>query len=112
MDWNNVTNAIVSTLYIFGHNRTTTHANLDLITACYDNINNNTFSSLLVSDIKKAFDSFSNHKLIKNLEFHNIRGVAKLLLNSHLYDLGQYASINIIKSSNKIIDNGISQGSI
>ena len=39
----NVANAIVSTQYGFRHNRTTTHAIFDLITACNDDMNINKF---------------------------------------------------------------------
>ena len=55
----NITNAIVSTQCRFIQNRSTTHAILHLITACFDNINYNKFSALLFLDIKKAFVYFS-----------------------------------------------------
>ena len=60
-------NTIVTTQYGFRHNRSTIHPILDLITSCFDNINNKKYSTLLFLDIKKVFDSVSHKKLIKKI---------------------------------------------
>ena len=59
-------NTIVATQYGFRHNRSTIHPISDLITSCFDNISNKKYSTLLFLDIRKAFDSVSHKKLIRN----------------------------------------------
>ena len=105
-------NTIVPTQYGFRHNRSIIHAILDLITSCLDNIHNKKFSTMIFLDIKKAFDSVSHNKLLKKLDYYGIRGVANLLLKSYLNDRKQYELIDNQKSSEKIIECGIPQGSI
>ena len=61
-------------------------------------------------DIKKAFDSNSHNKLLKKLDYYGNRGVADLLLKSYFYRK-RYGLIDNHKSSEKIIEYGISQGS-
>ena len=104
-------NTIVPTQYGFRHNRSTIHAILDLITSCLDNINNKKFSTMIFLNIKKAFDFVSHNKLLKKLDYYGIRGVANLL-KSYLNDRKQYVLIDNQKSSEKIIEYGIPQGSI
>ena len=66
-------NTIVPTQYGFRHKHSTIHAILDLITMCYDNLDNNQPCTLLFLDIKKAFDSVSHKKLLKKLDFYGQR---------------------------------------
>ena len=105
-------NTIVPSQYGFRHNRSTIHAILDLITSCLDNINKKKFSTMIFLDIKKAFDSVSHNKLLKKHDYYGICGVANLLLKSYLNDRKQYVLIDNQKSSEKIIEYGIPQGSI
>ena len=67
---------------------------------------------MIFFDIKKAFDSVSHNKLLKNFDYYGIRGVANLLLKSYLNDRKRYVLIDNQKSSETIIENGIPQGSI
>ena len=103
-------NTIVPIQWGFRHNRSTNHAILDLITSCLDNKSNKKFSTLQFLDIKKAFGSYSHNKLLKELDYYSIRGVADLLLKSYFYRK-RYGLIDNHKSSEKIIECGISQGS-
>ena len=108
-------NTIVPTQYDFRHNRSTIHAMLDLITTCYDNLNCKKFSALIFLDIQKAFDSVSHQKLLKKLEYYGIRGIANSLICSYLCNLcnrKQYVSIDNKRSSEKLVEYGIPQGSI
>ena len=103
---------IVPTQYGFRHNCSTIHAMLDLITTCYDNLNFNKFSALIFLDIQKAFDSVSHQKLVKKLEYYGIRGVANSLICSYLRNRKQYVSIYNKRSSKKLVEYGLPQGSI
>ena len=105
-------NTIVPTQYGFRHNRSTIHAMLDLITTCYDNLNSKKFSPLIFLDIQKAFDSVSHQKLVKKLEYYGIRGIANSLIRSYLRNRKQYVSIYNKRSSEKLVEYGIPQGSI
>ena len=82
-------NTIVPTQYGFGHNPSTIHAILDLITSRLNYTNNKKFSTIIFLDIKKAFDSVSHKILLKKLDYYGIRGVANLLLESYLNDRKQ-----------------------
>ena len=84
---------------------------LDLITTCYDNLNCKKFSALIFLDIQKAFDTVSHQKLLKKLEYYGIRGVANSLICSYLRNRKQYVSIYNKRSSEKLVEYGISQGS-
>ena len=105
-------NTIVPTQYDFRHKRSTIHAMLDLTTTCYDNLNCKNFSALLFFGIQKAFDSVSHQKLVKKLEYYGIRGIANSLICSYLRNRKQYVSIYNKRSSEKLVENGIPQGSI
>ena len=85
---------------------------LDLVTACFDNINNKQFSSLIFVDIKKAFDCVSHKKLIKKLDHCGIRGIANNLIESYLTNRKQFVSINNTNSNLASIEYGVPQGSI
>ena len=56
-------NIITPAQFRFRREHSTLHAMLDLVTACFDNINNKLFSSLIFVDIKKAFDCVSHKKI-------------------------------------------------
>ena len=53
-------NLIISTQFGFCHKHPTIHPILDLITESYQNIEEKRFSTILLLDIRKAFDSVSN----------------------------------------------------
>ena len=80
---------------------------LDLVTACFDNINNKQFSSLISVDIKKAFDCVSHKKLIKKVDHYGIRGIANNLIESYLTNRKQFVSINNTKSNLASIEYGV-----
>ena len=105
-------NTIVPTQYGFRRNRTTIHAMLDLKTTCYDNLNGKKFSALIFLDIQKSFDSVSHQKLVKKLEYCGIRGIANSLICSYLRNRKQYVSTYNKRSSEKLVEYGIPQGSI
>ena len=105
-------NTIAPTQNGFRHNRSTIHAMLDLIMMCYDNLNCQKFSALIFLDTQKAFDSVSHQKLLKKLEYYGIRGVANSVICSYLRNRKQYVSMYNKRSSEKLVEYGIPQGSI
>ena len=72
---------LISTQNGFRRNHVTLHALIPIVTNVYDNIQNNCFSSFLLLDIKKVFDTVS-HEILFNKFEHYGRGVAKNLLSS------------------------------
>ena len=60
--------------YGFRSNHSTIHALLDITTTLYNNSNNKIFSCLIMTDLKKAFDTVSHERLLK-LKHYGIRGV-------------------------------------
>ena len=105
-------NILISTQFGFRHNHSTLHPILDSLTDCLDNIQNKNFSTLILLDIKKAFDSVCHKKLIKKLDFYGIRGVANDLLQSYLNNRFQFVAIGNANSNLKKIEYGVTQDSI
>ena len=92
-------NLIIPTQFDFRRNHFTIHFILDIITESYQNVDDKRFSALILSDIKKAFDSVSHKILIKKLEFYGIRVVANnKILHSQLQNKQQFVTINNFKS--------------
>ena len=89
----------------------TSHAMLDLITASYDNIDNNVHTGLVFIDFKKAFDTVCHKILLTKLAHYGIRGVAYKLLSSYLSGRKQYVNCKQTKSDLKDIEYGVPQGS-
>ena len=61
---------------------------------------------------KKAFDTVSHSILMQKLYHYGIRGSAHALINSYLSSRNQFVIFNNFFSSLKLIDIGVSQGSI
>ena len=69
---------------------TTTHAILDVLTASYDQFNDNNFTCVILFDLQKAFDTVCLTSLLSKLEHYGIRGVAHKLMISFLFGRQQY----------------------
>ena len=70
--------------YGFQKNLLTMHAVLNLITATYDNIKDNTYTGILFLDLTKAFNTVCHQVLLGKLEHYGIHGPCLHLLNSFL----------------------------
>ena len=103
---------LLPTQFRFRCNHSTTLALLDVVTSCYDNINDTNYTALLFLDLKKAFDTVKHEILIHKLEPYGIRGVALDLFSSFLTNRFQYLSLHNSKSSKKLITYGVPQGSV
>ena len=69
--------------YGFQSNVSTNHALIDVVSDCFDNINNNQYTGLIFLDLTKAFDK-ANHEILHKLEHYGIRGQANDLLRAFL----------------------------
>ena len=70
--------------YGFQKNLSTVHAVLDLITATYDNIKDNSYTGILFLDLTKAFDTVCHQIILGKLRHSGIRVPCLQSLNSLL----------------------------
>ena len=85
---------------------------IDVVTQCFENINNRLYTCAIALDIKKAFDSVNHTILLKKLSHYGIRGVCYKLFESYLINRQQYAYVNNTISSLQEIKTGVPQGSV
>ena len=85
-------NVIYENQYGFQSNVSTVHAMLDVVTSCYDNINESCYTALSFVDLRKAFDTVSHETLLIKLSNYGIRGVAYDLIHSYLHNRQQFVS--------------------
>ena len=97
----------------FGFRRahSTIHPIIDLITTCFDAIEEKKFTNLMFLDIKKAFDTVCHKKSLLELHHYGIRGIANHLLKSDETERKQSDSLNDITSTTLTIEYGVPQGS-
>ena len=98
--------------YGFRAKHCTTHALLDITTSFHDNLTKKILSSLVLQDLRKAFDTDSHQRLLLKLEHHGIRGIALQLLTNYLTDRMQFVNINNVCSNLECLTMGVPQGSI
>ena len=96
----------------FRRAHSTIHPIIDLITTCFDAIEEKKFTNLMFLDIKKAFDTVCHKKLLLKLHHYGTRGIANHLLKSYLTERKQSVSLNDITSTTLTIEYGVPQGSI
>ena len=104
-------NVLTCTQYGFQAKLSITHALLDVLTSCYENIHDNLYTGLIFLDLAKAFDTVCHDILLSKLDYCGIRGTAKDLLQSFL-KRKQFVSVKGCKST--IVNNyyGVAQCSI
>ena len=96
----------------FRSKHTTMFPLIDVLTACYENINDKKYSSIIALDIKKAFDCVNHEVLLQKLDHYGFRGTSQKLLRSYLSNRRQYVQIKNFSSSLKQIGVGVPQGSV
>ena len=104
---------ILFTQYRFKSNYSILHALNDLLTKCYDNINNNNnYTALVLFNLKKAFDTV-NHKILLNKldRVYDVHGVA-ISLFYFLSNRFQYVSLENQQSLLKNINCEVPQRSV
>ena len=83
---------------------------LDVVTSCYDYINESCYTALSFVDLRKAFDTVSHETLLIKLSNYCIRGVAYDLIHSYFHNRQQFVSNNQSKSDLKLTHCGVPQG--
>ena len=97
------------TQYGFRPESSTEFAILDLVSSCYENINEKLFTGLIIIDLKKAFDSVTHSILLQKLEHCGFPGNVFNLFSSYLSNRQQYVSVNNVNSSTQYIKYGVPQ---
>ena len=77
----------------FRNNHSVVYALLDVTSLCYDSIQTQKFTTLLLMDFQKAFDTASHKILLKKLYHYGVRGLAYTLMKSYLSERNQYVSL-------------------
>ena len=100
------------TQYGFRPESSTEFAILDIVSSCYENINEKLLTEHIMIDLKKAFDSVTHSILLQKLEHYGFRGNVFNLFSSYLSNRQQYVSVNNVNSSTQYIKYGVPQGSV
>ena len=95
----------------FRNGISTTHAVLNCLTSTCDQINNEQYTGLILSDFEKAYDKVCHGKLLHMLEHYGIRGEALKLLYSFLSNRQQFVSFQNLSSKTLTNNYGVPQGS-
>ena len=100
--------------YGFREKHSVVHALLNVTTHTYDAMQNNSYTALLLMDLRKAFDTASYHILSHKLPVYDygIHGPAHFLIESYRASQERFVSINNHQSCSKSINIGVPQGSI
>ena len=96
----------------FRSKHTTMFPLIDVITACYENINDKKYSSIIALDIKKAFHCVNHEVLLQKLDHYGFRVTSQKLLRSYLSNRRQYVQVKNFSSPLKQIGAGVPQGSV
>ena len=102
---------LVKSQYGFQSNMSTAHSILDVLTTSYDQINDNNFTCVILSDCQKPFDTVCHTSLLSKFEHYSIRGAAHKLTSSFLFGRQQYLAHQDMQS--EVVTNrfGVPQGS-
>ena len=103
-------NVIYKNQYGFRSNVSTVLAMLNVVTSCYDNINESCYTTLSFVDLRKAFDTVSYETLLIKLSNYGIRGLAYNLIHSYLHNRQQFVSNNQSKSDLNLFHCAVPQG--
>ena len=107
----NFNSVLCPTQYGFRPKQSTVHAILDIISTCFDNMENKKFTGLLLLDLTKAFDTVQHKILLAKLNYYGIRGVVNNFFESYLTNRSQAVIIHDNHSSKSNIDIEVPQGS-
>ena len=107
----NTHNCIYELQFRFRAGHSTNHALISLTEDIRNALDDKHFVGRVFIDLQKAFDV--DHKiLLYKLNHYGIRGKANEWFNSYLTNRKQYVSINGFKSDEKVMNFGVTQGSV
>ena len=98
--------------YGFRENHSTKMALIDLINNILNSIDDGEVVLGMFLDLSKAFDTIDHKILISKLNYYGIRGIPLQLFKNYLQNRKQFVQINEHKSTIKLIETGVPQGSI
>ena len=98
--------------YGFRKNHSTELAVTEIHNKLLKNMDEGKHTCTIFLDLAKAFDSVDHNILLRKLEKYGIRGGALKLLESYLSERPHYVKINNTKSSCKLLEIGVPQGSV
>ena len=107
----NSNSVLCPTQYRFRPKQSTVHAILDIVSTCFDNVENKKFTGLLLLDLTKAFDTVQHKKLLAKLNHYGIRGIVNNFFESYLTNRSQAVMIHDNHSLKSNIDIRIPRGS-
>jgi len=102
---------LTPTQYGFRSNYFISQAILDMVTKCYDNINEKMFTGLVLLDLAKVFDTVDHEILLYKSNHYDIRESVNMFSQSNLKNRKQYISVKNCNSKLKIKNIGVPQGS-
>ena len=111
LSFSNRNNVLYARQSGFRTKQTTMFSLIDVITACYENINDKKYSSIIALNIKNAFDCVNHEVLLQKLDHYGFRGTSQKL-RSYLSNRRQYVQIKNFSSSLKQTGVGVPQGSV
>ena len=95
----------------FSKGKCTVTSSIDLINSFLPAFTYRKFAIVVFFDFSKAFDCVSHDLLLNKLFKYGFRGIAHDLIKSYLSSRSQYVYCNGIKSSSRMVEHGVPQGS-
>ena len=96
----------------FRSKHSTGHALTDLTEAIRKALDEGSFAVGVFIDLQKAFDTVDHEILLSKLNHYGVRGTANEWFRSYLTNRRQFANVNGIDSSLRIMKHGLPQGSV
>ena len=98
--------------YSFQTRHSTELAALHLVNDLPKQIDTGKVPTNIYIDLSKAFDTLDHSILLDKLNYYTIRSIVNNLIHSYISNRYQYVDFNGSISSNKVVDTGVTQGSI
>ena len=105
-------NIIYKRQFGFRKNHSTIHNLIALTEEIRKNLDKGNFSCGIFIDLQKAFDSVDHDILLKKLHHYGVRGLCNDWIRSYLVGRRQFVSVSGVKSTSKVINYGVPQGSV
>ena len=90
-------NVLLPNPYGFRRNLSFSHAVINILSTCYDNVEKKLYSGLILHNFAKAFDTVDHYILVQKLDHFGLREIVNESLKSFLKaDVNLLASITLI----------------